>query len=188
MRTCIEVESNCKAILSAHGYTKRPKQNGDPIRMNMSDYNKLEFTHRLSSYQVKIPYWKGMQGIREPFKCWSASDKPNPVWYDAYHATKHNRHVDFEKANFENLIDAVCGLLVLLSSQFYTKDFSPGNCSLVVEGYGPGDGMEAAIGSYFRIKFPEWPEKERYSFTFDDIEKNKNNADFFQSIDYTEIT
>ncbi len=187
MRSCVEVESNCKAILNAHGYTEKQNRNGDLVRMNMSDYNKLEVTHHLSAYQIKVPYWKGVKGLREPFKCWSDTTRPNPAWYEAYHATRHNRHVDFEKANFENLIDAICGLLVLLSSQFYTEDFSPGSRSLGLSGYGPNDGMKAAIGDYFRIKFPDWPSSERYSFTSDEWKKMKQNGKPFQVFDYTNV-
>src|SRR5215510_11889193 len=51
LRTCIEVEANCKAILEENGYTR-------PGNWNMrDDYFKLNLTHRLSSYEVKFPVW-----------------------------------------------------------------------------------------------------------------------------------
>src|SRR5689334_2919868 len=41
MRSCIEVEANCKAILTDNGYTRSGE-------WNMDDYKKLDATHRLS--------------------------------------------------------------------------------------------------------------------------------------------
>ena len=42
---------------------------------------------------------------------------------DGYNAAKHDRHKQFKEANFGNLIDAVAGLVALLSSQFGDYDF-----------------------------------------------------------------
>jgi len=187
MKTCMEIEANFKAILNVNSYRKKPKKNGDPTPMNMSDYNKLESTHMLSSYKVKIPHWRGQHSVRIPYACWSNPNKPNPNWYTAYHETKHDRVIAFENANFENLIDAVCGLFVILSSQFYTHDFSSGHVFLVAENDMQNDGMEPGIGGYLRIQFPIWPEEKRYSFTYQDIKDNFNNPNFFEKIDYTKV-
>jgi hypothetical protein len=81
-------------------------------------------------------------------------------WYSAYNATKHDRHNEFVRANLENLLNAVSGLVALLSAQFCREDFSPGPDLFAAEG--PNDSFESAIGSYFRVKFPdEWPANER---------------------------
>jgi hypothetical protein len=45
MRTCVEVEANCKAIMSENGYSPPPNRNWKRV-----DYKKLEVTHKLSSY------------------------------------------------------------------------------------------------------------------------------------------
>lgn len=187
MRTCVEIEANFKAILTENGYSKKIKKNGEQTPMNMSDYNKLEVTHMLSSYKVNIPHWRGQYGIRTPFSCWSNPSKPNPKWYNAYHETKHNRVAGFENANFENIIDAVSALLIILSSQFYTHDFSSGHVFLVAESDMQNDGMEPGIGGYLRIQFPTWPDEKRYSFTYQDIKDNSYNPDFYEKIDYTKI-
>lgn len=173
-RSCVEVEANCKAILNENGYTK----SGD---MNMRDYKKINASHRLSSYEVKLPFWHGSNDLRKPFDSWTAGS--SLPWYMAYNETKHNRHDSFHKATFGHLIDAVCGVLVLLSSQFYTEDFSPGNTLLALSG--PRDGMESAIGEYSRIKFPDdWPISERYDF---DWQVLKNDSDPFQEFDYSKV-
>jgi len=143
LRACVEIEANCKAILKENGFSK----SGD---WNMNDYKKLEKTHFLSSYKVKVPNWNGDSETRSPFLAWSKGD-PLP-WYQAYNNTKHDRHSAFEEATFEHLINACCGLLVLLSAQFETNDFSPGDALLSVGG--PRDGMESGIGGFFRVKFP----------------------------------
>lgn len=174
LRACVEVEANCKAILKENGYTK----SGD---MNMGDYKKIDTTHRLSSYQVKMPNWNGVNDLRSPFLAW-ANATPLP-WYQAYNTTKHDRYASFEEATFEHLIDASCGVLVLLSAQFETNDFSPGDTLLAFSGR--SDRMEVGIGGYFTVKFPDdWPDEMRYEF---DWQKLKNEGDPFQTIDYNQI-
>lgn len=53
LRACVEVEANCKAILKENGYWKAKDMN-----MN-DDYRKIDSTHMLSSYQVRVPNWGG---------------------------------------------------------------------------------------------------------------------------------
>ena len=164
-RTCIEIEANCKAILSENGYIR----NRD---WNMNDYKKLNLTHRLSSYQIKLPLWYGNESPRRPFSAWAAGG-PLP-WYQAYNQTKHDR-----QENFENALNAVSGLVALLSSQFYTHDFAPHDY-LVAER--PSDGFEVAIGNYFMVKFPDdWLADERYGFNWQALE---TDADPFQSLQF----
>ena len=174
LRACVEVEANCKAILKENGY----KKDSD---MNMGDYKKINKTHQLSSYKVKIPNWSGQLSVREPFSDWLSGE--SLPWYKAYNLTKHDRHKAFEEANFEHLLDASCGLLVLLSSQFETNDFLPRNTLLAVGG--PNDGMKSGIGGFFRVGFPvDWPDNMKYDFDWDLI---KNDTDPFDNFDYDSI-
>ncbi len=85
-------------------------------------------------------------------------------------------------ATFDNLLDAVCGLLVLLSSQFETNDF----CSSDYLTFGgTNDGMKNGIGGFFRVGFPnDWPQEMRYDF---DWQALKHEEDPFQTIDYWSI-
>ena len=174
LRACVEVEANCKAILRENGYSR----SGD---WNMGDYKKIEKTHLLSAYEVKVPIWHGARTIWSPFTPW-ASEAKLP-WYEAYNISKHDRHSKFKEATFEHLIDASCGLLVLLSAQFGRHDFQPGNTLLACEG--PGDGMESGIGGYFRVRFPtKWPQDLQYDFKWQNLQ---NEPDPFQTIDYSKI-
>lgn len=181
MRTCIEVEANCKAIFNENIYNDKEKEK--VIQWSMNDYKKINTTHRLSSYKVKLPIWKGCLNVREPFKNWGYNKSLN-WWQNGYNVTKHDRHNEFENANFENLIDAVCGLLIILSSQFYTEEFSSGSILLAADDY-INDGMVCAIGDYFRISFPnDWPTNNRYNFDWQVLKEEKNPFDKF---DYNAI-
>jgi hypothetical protein len=172
MRSCIEIEANCKAILSENGYSRK----GD---WNMTDYKKLEATHRLYSYQVKFPVWHGDEDVRTPFSAWARGD--SPTWYRAYNAAKHDRYQDFEQANFRNVSDAIAGLVALLTSQFADYDFEGPYTSYLLLEDTEGDGFETAIGKYFRIKYPEWPTDERYDFKWDQL---KSDPEPIQSLKF----
>jgi hypothetical protein len=92
------------------------------------------------------------------------------------------RHLNFNQANFENLIDAVAGLSALLASQFLDNDFSPAGMGLSVNPGGSSDGFKPSIGGFFRLKYPaNVPDSEKYDFSHSDIDFNN---DIFQSFNY----
>ncbi|MEJ2378555.1 MAG: hypothetical protein P8Y71_25295 [Pseudolabrys sp.] len=138
MRTCIEIEANFKAILEENCFTPPPKRS-----LNMTDYRKVDATHHLSSYEVMLPIWNGTPPTLTPFESWKQLRglvSPNGKgvslpWYKAYNASKHDRQDKFKEANFENLVTAVAGLLVLISSQFHNEDFSAGSPALGLSGH-----------------------------------------------------
>lgn len=170
LRASIEVETNCKAILQENGYAKTSN-------LTMNDYKKIEASHRLSGFEVKMPVWRGRNGIRGPFRVWSV-DQALP-WYQAYNKTKHNRSEAFKDATFKHAIDAVCGVLVVLSAQFTIEDFP------LTEGYvgkGASHGFECAIGDYFVVRYPEWPYEERYNLK--EWEMLRKEPDPFQNFPY----
>ena len=171
-RACIEVEANFKAILSENGYP----HNAD---WNMRDYRRVERTHLLSGYEIRFPLWTGDKRLRKPFSFWASGNKTLP-WYHAYNATKHDRHKNFTLANFSNLLDAISALVALLSAQFYTSDFSEGPRLLAIGSNAPA-GFKNAIGDYFHVRFPEWPEEHRYDFDWHSI---NNETDPFQILEF----
>jgi hypothetical protein len=72
-----------------------------------------------------------------------------------------------------------------LTSQFLDNDFSPGNI-LLSAGSSHNDGMESAIGDYFRVKYPtDWSDNEKYDFKWGDI---SGDSEPFNLIDYDKIT
>jgi len=182
MRTCIEVEANFKAILEENTFTPPVGRS-----LNMTHYRKVDATHHLSSYEVMLPIWNGVPPILKPFEAWrSARGLPSSggvtlPWYKAYNASKHDRQDEFKKANLDNLVMAVAGLLVLISSQFLRQDFSAGSRGFDISGndYHP---MEPSIGSLFRIKYPDdWVDAECYDFDWSVLGKQ---ADRFEKFDY----
>lgn len=166
VRVCIEVEANFKAILKENGYKRKIQ--------GVRDFYKVDATHKLSDYRVKVPYWDGENGIRWPFKEFKNTDENciSPHWYRAYNKAKHDRHTAFQAANFGALVDALAGLSALLAAQFRDEDFSPRDSCLAISGYSK-DNSEEAIGGYFRIIYPDnWPQNERYNFDWQKLEQN----------------
>jgi len=124
----------------------------------------------------------GSEGTFGPFDQWKETNEL--FWYQAYNKSKHDRKIQFRQANLRNLVNSVAGLLVLLSSQFRTEEFSPGSTLLSVN-IPKYYSTEPAIGSFFHIDFPDdWSEEEKYDF---DWEQLKNEPDRFQKIDYESI-
>jgi len=117
-----------------------------------------------------------------PFAEWKSSDKL--TWYHAYNKSKHDRQHQFKLSNLENLLNAITGLLVLLSSQFCTQEFSPASKALAISGYDYYEGI-VALGGFFRIELPsDWSDDELYEFDWQSL---KNKADRFNRIDYNLI-
>ncbi|MGQ0611853.1 MAG: hypothetical protein ACT4N9_12200 [Paracoccaceae bacterium] len=172
MRTFVEVEANFKAILRENLFTCTR-------RWTMDDYSRVENSHRLSGYQVLLPTWRGSVGEFRPFGAWSES-KPLP-WYDAYNASKHDRHESLINANLRMLVQAIGGLVVLLTAQFSEEDFSGSPGTLLVEGSSIHK-WEPAIGGIWRVDHPrDWREDERYAFDWEDL---REQDDPFQKFNY----
>ncbi|MCC8934383.1 hypothetical protein [Rhizobium sp. 'Codium 1'] len=160
IRSCIELEANFKAILKENEYQKAGT-------WNINDYRKIEASHFLSQYEVKLPLWRTGTKVLAPFHDWTSNGKP--TWYQEYHAAKHDRHASFSNANFDNLLHSVAGLVVVLHAQFLDGPFeTQGQLEISL---GPSDGYEKAIGGYFKVKLPtNIPPAERYGFTWQLLE------------------
>ena len=190
MRTCIEVEANFKAILKENIFNpvftsgSRSGQSRPEKSWNIIDYKKVNKTHRLSSYTVHIPIWSGSRGVIKPFEEWNNGDTLS--WYQAYNKSKHDRQNEFHQASFLNLVNAVSGLLVLLSSQFRTESFTPGESTGIgcnVDSYYT---TEPALGGFFHIEFPnDWPTNEQYDFDWSIL---KQQSQRFNKINYDNVT
>ena len=97
LRSCIEIEANCKAILKENIYNPTDKQ-GNPLPeklWNIHNYRIINNTHHLSSYKVSIPIWDGTQSTFEPFANWAGNATNAELsWYQAYNSSKHDRKYD----------------------------------------------------------------------------------------------
>lgn len=162
LRACIEVEAHFKTILSVNSYR-------NPSNWTMRDYSKLEITHRLSGYEVQLPIWRGKIGVRRPFAAWASGARLN--WYQAYNAAKHDRQESFEKATFNELLDAVCALVTVLAAQFASFDFSN---TIHWMRQPPPDGFRSTIGGHFLARYPsDWPAEQRYDFSWEELSKEQ---------------
>ena len=175
-RICIEIEANFKAILKENAYSRSPS------KMSMADYHKVEASHFLSGYEMRFAVWYGQSVVFRPFSSWTKSDEAtSPAWYKAYNSAKHDRHSSFaQSATFEHLLNAYCGLAVLIWSQFGDAS-SPGPFLLSLGKaiiypdfeFGPLDST--------LIKPPVFPAADRYDFDWQQI---GTDSDPFQSFPY----
>lgn len=175
LRACTEVELNCKLIMEANGASPIGKH------FTMTDYVKLEQSSKLSKYKVLFNNWRNKDSSKKliyekkeiyPFKNFDPQISQSPQWYKDYNSAKHNRELNLDKANLDNCISAVAGILVLLYSQF-------GSCC--IETYTMGglhiqydDAYDNAFDAnvIFDIYPPEiddWPIEEQYDFDWNTI-------------------
>jgi hypothetical protein len=177
LRTCTEIEANFKAIFRSNAYSRSTGS------LNIIDYAKIDKSHHLSEYAVKVPYWSGSGGIRTPFADWKNGHIL--AWYQAYNTSKHDRAQELKAATFANLIDAYCGLSIVLAAQFLTFDFGPANSVLSLGSFYGNHEYGAAIGQHVRIKYPaNLPLADRYDFKWPDLAKT---SDPFQKFDYDAV-
>ncbi|AUX39950.1 uncharacterized protein SOCE26_013450 [Sorangium cellulosum] len=110
---CTEVESSCKAVLKANGYSAKPES-----KWNTADYVKLLIPLRLSEWEVALRYHPDFPSFK-PFDKWDTSQPTQSLdWYNAYNAVKHDRESAFTKATLYNMISAMGGAFVLVHAQF----------------------------------------------------------------------
>ncbi|NQU99184.1 MAG: hypothetical protein HQ538_00440 [Parcubacteria group bacterium] len=161
-----------KVILRVNGYVGTQQ-------WNINDYKKLEPVLKLSNYKVLINFWNNGRGLNYiPFKNWASGRSGNLVWYQNYNKVKHNREEEFHLASLENLIPSICGLFVLLFSQYGVQVFNPYQ---TVQSY---DSLGEVIhegSSIFSIVPPVWQESEKYDFDWNAIRGQKNPFKKFRS-------
>lgn len=171
LRASTEFETNCKAILSANGYSSPSGRN-----LDITDYHKVDKASRLSQYAVILDTWLPSRKVFEPFKDWATSHILE--WYQCYNSVKHNRSMKFSEANLRNVMASVTGLLVILFSQFCVFVFNPYQ---TVGSYVSGDdGSICGETSLFRVVPPTtWAPNEQYDFDWSTIKTSGNPFDSF---------
>ena len=125
IQICIEIEANFKAILKENTYSSQEKT------WRIEDYKKIETSYKLSEYKVILPTWDGKKNTFQPFLAWK--DGKPLKWYKAYNNVKHNWAERLKEANFKNLMDAFCGLFVLISAQFGYQEYSTLPCLISMD-------------------------------------------------------
>lgn len=176
IRICIELEANFKAILKENKYSR------DESRWTIYDYWKIDASHKLSDFQVTMPIWEGEEKSFAPFADWKKS--PKLKWYGAFQRTKHNRASKLNEANLENLMNAFCGLFVVLTAQFDDEDYATGPVLLSLGSGNSYYGMEFGIGGMLHAEYPQWSEGEKYDVQWCDV---YNRPDRFRKFDYDAV-
>ncbi|QUI23010.1 hypothetical protein HZI73_12225 [Vallitalea pronyensis] len=143
--------------------------NGYANYNNISDYYNIRSAMQLDEYKVHINFWQPTKKTIAPFDEWKSGHSLN--WYQSYNAAKHDRHVNFSKANLDMLIHAIAGVYVILYAQFGVYTFNPYQ---EVQMYGDNDdGSIFGSDSIFSIMQPSWDENKKYNFDWENI-KNDN--------------
>lgn len=159
LRTCTEVEANLEGILKANGYKKPGKKN-----LNMTDYRKVNSATMLSSYSVTMHQWRPDRTVH-PFDGWK-TPTGSLLWYQAYNDVKHDRSKNFEKANLENLSNAICGLLCVLSAQLgHSLVNVDSQASNLV--YCDTENIIEIVN--FSVNLPTFQESEKYGFDWEKL-------------------
>ena len=176
IRVCIELETNFKAIMAENKYSRNDQW------WNINDYWKINFSHKLSDYKVVMPQWEGKNKEFSPFSEWRIS--PKLSWYRAFQHTKHNRASKLYEANLGNLMNAFCGLFVVLTAQFKDENYSTGPVLMSVSSRNSYYGVNFGIGGMLQAIFPEWSEEEKYDVEWCDVCESSNR---FRKFDYDSI-
>lgn len=141
-----EVETHWRGVLVANGVDKK--------RYTTKDYHRLLEPMRLDGYEVTFPSLPWLEPIR-PFAGWSAQAATGSLeWYDAYNGVKHNRELEFPRANLANAFLAVSAVVVMLAAQF--------SRSLALGG-------QSELSAFFRFsERPEWHPGDLYADVTDE--------------------
>lgn len=189
LRACTEVELNCKLIMLAKGAKPKGKH------FTMEDYKKIELSSLLSKYTATFQNWRHRKSetdpieyeekVLRPFSSFATSIAKESDWYEAYNLVKHNREENLQKANLENCMNAVAGILILLYSQFGSQCIATYNevGKMYFCEEGAYDNLLTA-DVIFTIKAPEesdWPSNEIYVFDWNNI---KNSSEPFKQFQF----
>lgn len=153
----------------------------------MEDYKKLEKSSLLSKYTVTFSNWRQrntnsneLEYITKefcPFANFDSSIDKSPDWYKDYNDVKHNREENLEKANLENCMNAVAGILILLYSQFGSRCIETYDSSGIfwqdIDAYDI-DFDEDVIFGIHPPKISDWSDSELYDFEWDNIKTDNN--------------
>ena len=110
----MEFENECKGVLRAHNYSVSNNY------YSTNDFVKLREPLQLSEYTIRLSYYPSLDPISS-FTGWnSTAPTQSLTWYESYNAAKHDREINFSKANLLSAINAVCSVAIMLAAQYQT--------------------------------------------------------------------
>ena len=78
------------------------------------------------------------------------------------------RGEQLKAANFENLMNAFCGLFVVLTAQFKNQEYSTQSLPVVVgSGYNSYYEGDFGIGDMLQAVYPDWTDEDKYYYKHD---------------------
>lgn len=125
------------------------------------DYYKIETAAKLSGYVVKFVRWPNREF--KPFEAWNGGAYASLPWYQSYNNVKHNRFLYFQEASYENVMNAIAGLLCVLHAQV-----GENVAATCYEGISAIQNAQDVVKTgTFTINTPFFPETEQYDFVWD---------------------
>jgi hypothetical protein len=104
---CTEVEAIFKFLM----YCENEKDKG-----NMKIFFTIKDKAKIDQWSVQFRAFP-VFGRISPFSGWRDKVLYTPLnWYNAYNSTKHNRHINFDQANIENVINSIAACIILVNS------------------------------------------------------------------------
>lgn len=168
IKACMEFETNAKRILESNNY-----QNSN--NWNITDYFKINKSSKLDEYELILDIWRPSPKILTPFNEWKINHSLK--WYQEYNLVKHDRNLNFNKANLENVLNSIGGVLIILFSQFSIQVFDPYQEKI---SYISGDESASNENFIFKINYPKtWSDNECYDFDWNTLKNNPNPFDNF---------
>lgn len=120
LRTATEFESVCKTEIINNRLSRKNIKD-----LNIEDFFKLE--EHFKSLPIegpkkqlanwKVGYFFDPILYRQPLLPWKTTHIL--PWYRAYNEVKHNRQLNYKKANLENVLDAIASLFLILMNLDY---------------------------------------------------------------------
>lgn len=100
-----EVDVVAKMLCTREAPAQNAKNILDYRNVLMGSFNGLHTVEiELPRYKLKL----------QPWLSWGAVNPTSPAWWTAHNNVKHERDKNFDEANQENTVQALCGLLALL--------------------------------------------------------------------------
>jgi hypothetical protein len=109
--TCTEIEAIWRAVLEQNSNKKKD-------RYTTKDYVKVKIPLHLDEWGVELRDYPEL-GTFRPFMSWKDTEPTRSLsWYDGYNAVKHDREIEFSRANLKNLINALAAVHILQAAQW----------------------------------------------------------------------
>lgn len=124
LRACVEIEVFFKEW-GRYEFTDKAgkfrlhvesiRKNGEQIQ---SKYWKIKDYYYFNSLYKPAVYVRHFGTAIDPFKNWTL--KKPPKWWDAYNSIKHDGHLYYKKANYENALNSLAALFQLHCMQLFS--------------------------------------------------------------------